>query len=336
MVAKVATALTALDRPDEAADLYDEACAASTLPSVHLQAAYGRAMLYTRFYDAGRLDHQRAKAHINTAIAISRLMPEGERRAFNLTFNENGLALIEMHLGDVDHALELVTAGLDRLDAEIGADQQTLHRSVLRYNRAQLLTRIGPPEAALAEYGRAIAADPHHSEYYFERAAVHRRLGHVDEAIADYEAAIPLSPPYPEPHYNLADLAIERGQSRWRSPTSTAPSTSNRTSSTPTSAGPASTASSATPTGPPPTSRPGCRSTPAIPELHCLQGLLALDDGRPRRRPRRARCRRRGRADTRRGLGQPRRRRLRDRRRRVRRRRPRPRRSPWRTDRTCG
>ena len=211
VVAKVATALTALDRPDEAADLYDEACAASTLPSVHLQAAYGRAMLYTRFYDAGRLDHQRAKAHINTAIAISQLMPEGERRAFNLTFNENGLALIEMHLGDIHRALELVTAGLARLDDEIGADQQTLHRSVLRYNRAQLLTRIGPPEAALAEYGRAIAADPHHSEYYFERAAVHRRLGQVDEAIADYEAAIALSPPYPEPHYNLADLAIERG-----------------------------------------------------------------------------------------------------------------------------
>ena len=209
VVAKVATALTALDRPDEAADLYDEACAATTLPSVHLQAAYGRAMLYTRFYDAERLDHQRAKAHINTAIAISQLMPEGERRAFNLTFNENGLALIEMHLGDVDHALELVTAGLARLDEEIGADQQTLHRSVLRYNRAQLLTRAGPAEAAVAEYGRAIDADPHHSEYYFERAAVHRQLGQVDQALADYEAAIALSPPYPEPHYNLADLAIE-------------------------------------------------------------------------------------------------------------------------------
>ena len=146
VVAKVATALTALDRPDEAADLYDEACARSTLPSVHLQAAYGRAMLYTRFYDDERLDHQRAKAHINTAIAISSLLPDGERRAFNLTFNENGLALIEMHLGDIEEALRLVTAGLERLDDELGPDQQTLHRSVLRYNRAQLLTRLGPPD----------------------------------------------------------------------------------------------------------------------------------------------------------------------------------------------
>ena len=105
VVAKVTTALTALDRPDEAADLLRLACASSTLPSVHLQAAYGRAMFFTRFYDDARLDHRRAKAHINTAIAISAQLPDAERRSFNLTFNENGLALVEMHLGDVAEAL---------------------------------------------------------------------------------------------------------------------------------------------------------------------------------------------------------------------------------------
>jgi tetratricopeptide (TPR) repeat protein len=211
VVAKVTTALTALDRPDEAADLYDLACASSTLPSVHLQAAYGRAMLFTRFYDDARRDHRTAKAHINTAIAISQQLPDAERRSFNLTFNENGLALVEMHLGDVAEALRLVSAGLDRLDAELGPDVQTLHRSVLRYNRALLLTRIGPLDAALAEYGRLLAADPHHSEYYVERAALHRRRGDLDAAIDDYEAAIELSPPYPEPHFNLADALLERG-----------------------------------------------------------------------------------------------------------------------------
>ena len=211
VVAKVTTALTALDRADEAAELYDVACASSTSPSVHLQAAYGRAMLFTRFYDDARLDHRRAKAHINTAIAISQQLPDEARRSFNLTFNENGLALVEMHLGDVEQALALVTAGLERLDRELGPDAQTLHRSVLRYNRALLLTRIGPPEAALAEYELLLAADPHHSEYYFERAAIHRHLGDIDAAIDDYTAAIRLSPPYPEPHYNLADAALERG-----------------------------------------------------------------------------------------------------------------------------
>ena len=211
VTAKVATALTALDRPDEAADLYDMACAASAMPSVHLQSAYGRAMLYTRFYNRERQDHLKAKSWINTAIALSAQFPDSERRAFNLTFNENGLALIEMHLGDAQEALRLVTDGLQRLDDEIGPDEQTLHRSVLRYNRAQLLARIGPPHAALDEYTKAIAADPNHSEYYFERAGVHRRIGDWEAALSDYEAATRLSPPYPEPYYNRADLALELG-----------------------------------------------------------------------------------------------------------------------------
>ncbi len=61
VTAKVCTALTALGRADEAAEQYELACARTTLPSVHLQAAYGRAMLYTRFYDPGRRDHHKAR-----------------------------------------------------------------------------------------------------------------------------------------------------------------------------------------------------------------------------------------------------------------------------------
>lgn len=211
VTAKMSTAFSVFDRPDEAAELYDAACAHTTLPSVHLQAAYGQAMLYTRFYEAARRDHRKAKAWINTAIAISSLLPEGQRRAYNLTFQENGLALIEMHLGDLNEALRLVTEGLDRLDRELDPGQQTLHRSVLRYNRAQLLARMGPPEQALRCYDEVIEADPNHSEYYFERAGVHRRMGHRQEAIADYETAMALSPPYPEPYYNRGDLKLEDG-----------------------------------------------------------------------------------------------------------------------------
>ncbi|MDX6719492.1 MAG: hypothetical protein QOJ63_1746 [Solirubrobacteraceae bacterium] len=209
--AKATTALAALGRPDEAEALYDEACAHSTLPDVHLHAAYGRAMLYTRFFDDERRDHLKAKAHINTAIALSTGFDDARRRAFNLTFNENGLALIEMHLGDGQKALELVNAGLARLDAEIDDGDQALHRSVMRHNRAQLLARYGRTQDALAEYTLTIASDPHHSEYHFERAAIHRRLGMMQEALADYAEAIRLSPPYPEPHYNRADLALELG-----------------------------------------------------------------------------------------------------------------------------
>jgi tetratricopeptide (TPR) repeat protein len=211
VTAKVCTALTAMGRPDEAAEQYDLACAATTDPSVHLQAAYGRAMLYTRFYETDKRDHALAKAWINTAISISSLLPDEQTRAFNVTFNENGLALIEMHLGDLRQALRLVTDGLQRLEREFGPEHQSLHQSVLLYNRAQLLAALGPASEALAEYGRLIAADPHHSEYRFERAAIHRRLGDVDAALEDYAAAMRLSPPYPEPWYNRADLLLELG-----------------------------------------------------------------------------------------------------------------------------
>jgi tetratricopeptide (TPR) repeat protein len=212
VTAKVTTALTALGRPDEAVAHYEHACASTTVPSVHLQSAYGRAMLHTRFFEDERRDHVKAKAWINTAIAIAAQLPPSERRAFNLTFQENGLALIEMHLGDVERALQLVTDGLTRLDRELGPGTQTLYRSVLRYNRAQLLARVGPVSEALREYGEAIALDPHHSEYYFERAALHRRQGDADLALADYDAAIRLSPPYPEAHYNRGDLLVELGE----------------------------------------------------------------------------------------------------------------------------
>jgi tetratricopeptide (TPR) repeat protein len=211
VVAKVTTALTALGRPEEAEAWYDLACAATTDPSVHLQSAYGRAMLSTRFYTGSRRDHGRAKAEVNTAIAISALLPDEQRRTFNLTFNENGLALVEMHLGDLGEALRLVEAGLARLDAAGDDERHTQHRSVLAYNRAQLLAATGALEPALAEYDAVIATDPHHSEYHFERASVLRRLGRLDEAMRDLETAIRESPPYPEPHHNRGDLAAVLG-----------------------------------------------------------------------------------------------------------------------------
>jgi len=211
VTAKVTTALTALERAEEAEAFYDEACAATTSPSVHLQSAYGRAMLFTRFYTDARRNHAKAKSWVNTAISISSLLPDDQRRAFNLTFNENGLALVEMHLGDLAEARRLVEAGMARLDAQVDPSQHTQHRSVLAYNRAQLLAASGLHDDALAAYAEVIAADPHHSEYYFERASVLRRLGRLEDAMADYETAIEESRHYPEPHYNRGDLAAQLG-----------------------------------------------------------------------------------------------------------------------------
>jgi hypothetical protein len=121
-------------------------------------------MLLTRFYTDARRNHSKAKSWVNTAVCISALLPDGQRRAFNLTFNENGLALVEMHLGNLQEALRLVEAGIARLDTQVDPERHTHHPSVLAYNRAQLLAAMGSLDAARAEYGAVMAEEPHHSE----------------------------------------------------------------------------------------------------------------------------------------------------------------------------
>ena len=195
VTSKLTMALAAMGRPDEAAELYDDACMQTTLPKIHLHAAYGRAMLNTRFYPAERRDRMKAKAWINTAIALSSQLPDAQRRAFDLSFNENGLALIETYLGDPEKALALVARGIERVEADLEDERLLLHRSVLRYNRAQLLSRMGRPEDALAAYSEAIEADPNQSEYHLERGNLLRRLGRLEDALADYDEAIRTSPP---------------------------------------------------------------------------------------------------------------------------------------------
>ncbi len=208
---KMTIAYQAMGLPDEAMDLFDEACAGSTMPSIHMQSAYGRAMVYARYYDEARRDLRRAKGLINTAVVLAGLSPDEQRRAYNRTFNENGLALIQMHLGDVDDAVELIEGGIARLDSEVEGGRYMLHRSVLRYNHAQLMTRSRQVERALAEYTRLVTEDPHHPDYWFERALLLEGQGKLDEAISDYSEAIRVAPPYPEPIYNRGELRLRTG-----------------------------------------------------------------------------------------------------------------------------
>jgi tetratricopeptide (TPR) repeat protein len=208
---KMTTSLAALSRPVEAEELYDQARAFSDVPSVHMQAAYATAMLYTRHHDADRHDDNRALAWINEAIAIATLLPDKETRAMQTVFHHNGLALIKTRLGQHEEALRLVSGGLQRLDADLGPDQHRLHRSVLRYNRAQLYVAMGRLDDALTDYTAVIAADPNYAEYHFDRAGLLRKLGRDDEALTEYETAMRLTPPFPELYYNRADLLAELG-----------------------------------------------------------------------------------------------------------------------------
>jgi tetratricopeptide (TPR) repeat protein len=191
-------ALSLLSRTREAERLYDEARLVSALPAVHMAAAYSTAMLYTRHNDPADRDERKAKSWLNSAIATASLVAEPVSRAFQSVFYKNGLALVEVNLGEPAEALRLVTECIDTLDRELTPDQHRLHRSVLKNNRGRVYAGLGRLDEALADYAVVIREDPNHAEHYLERGNILRRLGRYEEAFADYGTALRLSPPFPE------------------------------------------------------------------------------------------------------------------------------------------
>jgi tetratricopeptide (TPR) repeat protein len=208
---KMTTSLAALGRPEEAEELYDEARAFSDSALFHMQAAYATAMLYTRHHDDTHKNHRKAMGWINQAIAFARTLDDPKKRTFHTVFNRNGKALIYAHTGQPEEALRAVAEGLEQLDAELGADKHRLHRSVLRYNRAQVNAGLGRLDEAVTDYRRVIADDPNYPEYHFDLGNLLRRLGRDQEAIAEYETAMRLSPPFPELYYNRGDARAALG-----------------------------------------------------------------------------------------------------------------------------
>lgn len=200
-----------VDNPEEYQDIQRRVMASTTDAQPLATAHYALAMLHTRLLAEEQRNHLTAKGLINTAIALASAHPDPEYRAFHTVFMQNGLALIEMHRGDLPAALELVTAGQARLDRELPAGRHRLHRSVLRYNRAQLLAALGRLDEALAEFTAVIEVDPNYPEYHFDRGNVLRRLGDAEGAIADYEHAMRLTPPFPELYHNRGDARLACG-----------------------------------------------------------------------------------------------------------------------------
>lgn len=203
---KLPTSFSAHGRTRDAEAICIEAMANSAEPGIHELCAYAMSMVHTRYQE--RRDHELALASINRAIAIASLLPAGKRRAFSTVFNHNGLALIEVHRGRPERALELVTEGIAELDKALGADEQQLHRSVLRHNRAQVLAGLGRLDEALGDYRAVIDADPHYPEYHFELAGLLAKMGRAAEAFGEYATAMRLGPPFPELYYNRGDLRL--------------------------------------------------------------------------------------------------------------------------------
>ena len=180
-------------------------------PLLHMSSSYALAMLYTRLLPPEERDHELARSYAVNAVLLAAAAEDPEERAFYTVFQQNGLALVELHRGNFDAARSLVTDGLDRLDRETRRTRFRLHKSVLLHNRATVHVGLGRLQDALADFDQVISLDPYHPDYYLDRGNLHRRLGDNERALADYETAIRVGPPFPEAHYNRADVRAAHG-----------------------------------------------------------------------------------------------------------------------------
>ena len=208
---KAGACLSYLERGSLGFAYFDELRRITADPDVHMNSCYMMAMLYTRHLPPGDRDEFRALEWVNTAIAIADRHPDPRLRVFFGAFMRNARALVELHRGDPECSLALVNEAIAMTDADLGPDEQQLHRSVLLYNRAQILNALGDYAGALRDYDVVIGRDPEYGDYYFERAGVRRAAGQYEEALADYATAMRLNPPFHEAHYNRADLLRELG-----------------------------------------------------------------------------------------------------------------------------
>lgn len=209
----LATALAALDRADEALELYDEARAATDDPKINMSAAYATAMLYARHLSAADQDPAQARHWLEEALRLAEGGHDDQRhQVISTVFYEQGLALLDARAGAPAQALRLIDDGLARLTAVLAPGEHPQHLARLRHNRAQVHLALGDPEQALADLDTVIAHDPGNSEYYVDRAALHRAAGRTQSAIKDYGTAIRLGPHLPEAYYNRAVLHLERGR----------------------------------------------------------------------------------------------------------------------------
>jgi tetratricopeptide (TPR) repeat protein len=208
--AKIALSASPLE-PKLAETTLNELRRRYALPKVHMSTSYSIAMLYTKFHAKERIDHDLAKAYTQNAIAIATTTDDPQDRAFYTAFHQNGLALVEMHRGDLRESLRLVTSSIELLERELPEDKHRLHHSVLFHNRARLHQALGMLDEAKWDFDSAISLDPNFSEYYYDRGSLARLRGDDAAAVADYEKAMSLSAPYPETYYSRGDVRAVNG-----------------------------------------------------------------------------------------------------------------------------
>jgi len=197
-------------RLDEAMDLCHELRRRYADPMVHMNTSYFIAMIYTRF--AVPRDHEQAAEWQNNAMVSAGALPDERQRLVLTGFQENGMALIEMHRGNLHRALSLVATAISRLDENLGLSEWAVHRSQLLYNHTRLLSALGRHQEAYTAYTRLIEMDPYYTDYLSERAKIARRRGDLESALQDYDRAVETGPPFPELFHNRGSLYVELGR----------------------------------------------------------------------------------------------------------------------------
>ncbi|MFQ3555295.1 tetratricopeptide repeat protein [Streptomyces gramineus] len=206
---EAAAACIPVGRLEQSMELYQGLLRRFTDPKIHMMTSYAIAMLHTRFLRPR--DHELAVQWQHNAVAIAGILPDPAERLTYSVFHDNGLALVEMHRGNLGRALGLVESCIGRLDEKLDEGQWALHRSQLLYNRARLLVALGRPDEAHADYSQLVDMDPYYTDYLSERARISRDRGDFDAALADYDRAVRLAPPFPELHYNRGTARVHVG-----------------------------------------------------------------------------------------------------------------------------
>jgi tetratricopeptide (TPR) repeat protein len=166
-------------------------------PAYLTEIHYFLAMLHARFLP--RRDQDRAEWHLEQAMAyVARQVVSDAQRHFLTVFIRNGLAYVRLKQGRVEEALELCRSGLAELNEHLAPEQHRLHRSVLLYNAAQVLSGLDRRAEAISYLSSAMQVDPNYSEYYLERGGLFLKSEQFDAAERDLLRAIELSPPYAE------------------------------------------------------------------------------------------------------------------------------------------
>lgn len=209
LTSRAANAMVPLRDLDGCERLYREMIRETLSPVAHRTALYGLAMLHTRFLVPR--DHDRALELLRTARVLAGTERDAVDRACVEVYEDNGIALVEMHRGRLEVALTLVSDGLDRLNALLEQDRLLVHRTQLLHNRARVLVALRRLDEALADFDQLVQVDRNYVEYRTDRANVYRKLGRQEDALRDYDYAIAHQPPFAELYFNRADIRAALG-----------------------------------------------------------------------------------------------------------------------------